>query len=554
MRRLTRKCFLTASVAAVAVAAGWMPANAATTCADLAALKIPASEIGLPSSGATISSAQIATVPADPATLAVTREYCKVLGAIQPVDPDAPPVNFEVNLPMQWNGKALQYGGGGSNGVLITGLNPLRDARADTPVPVARGFATWGTDSGHDNKKLSEPRAFALNDESLVNMAYAAYKKTHDVGVRVARAFYDRAPAKMYFFGGSEGGREALMMAQRFPNDFDGIVSVVPVAHYTGGNLMRAKLAALQTEGGWINPQKVALIRDAVNATCDKLDGLADGVIGAYEKCMSVFDVKTLRCPNGADTGDTCLSDAQIEADRLVHRPYIYPFPLKYGVTSFPGWNYGSEVQPGGMVDSVTGMEPPHFPITSDKTQSVAWANADGFVRYLFVRDAKFNSLTFTPEKFESRIREISEMFDTTNPDLSPFLTRGGKLILKGNGADYQRSVLQEISYYNAVVAKMGQERVDGFMRFYVTPGVNHPGNGVLSTGAAVPAKVDLLGALDGWVETGKAPDALTQVAQERQAPFRIAASRPMCRYPLTPRYSGEGDSNDASSFSCAKQ
>jgi feruloyl esterase len=154
----------------------------------------------------------------------------------------------------------VQYGGGGSNGVLISGMNPLRDARRDTPVPVARGFATWGTDSGHQNDKLPEPRAFALNDESLVNMAHAAYKKTHDVGIRLLRAFYDRAPAKMYFYGGSEGGREALMMAQRYPQDFDAIVSVVPVAYYTGGNLARAKLAPMQVDGGWINPAKVKMI------------------------------------------------------------------------------------------------------------------------------------------------------------------------------------------------------------------------------------------------------------------------------------------------------
>src|SRR6266550_4245649 len=243
-------------VAAMALIAAWAdPADAATSCADLATLKIAASDIGLPSNGATISSAQLQTVPADPLMPGVTREYCKVLGAIAPVDSDAPPVNFEVNLPTQWNGKALQYGGGGSNGTLITGLAALRDARRDTPVPVARGFATWGTDSGHQNAKLPEPQAFALNPESLVNMAYGAYKKTHDVGRRIAQAFYDRAPAKIYYYGGSEGGREALMMAQKFPADFDGIVSVVPVANYTGGNLMRAKLAQLQREG-WINPVK----------------------------------------------------------------------------------------------------------------------------------------------------------------------------------------------------------------------------------------------------------------------------------------------------------
>jgi Tannase and feruloyl esterase len=551
---LRLKTALVSSTAAILMAAAWSPANAAVNCTDLVSLKILASEIGLPSGGATIVSAQMATVPADPLNPSATREYCKVLGAVQPMDPNAPPVNFEVNLPADWNGKAVQYGGGGSNGVLITGLAPLRDARRDTPVPVARGFATWGTDSGHDNRKLSEPRAFALNDEALVNMAYASYKKTHDVGVRIATAFYGRAPSKTYFYGGSEGGREALVMAQRFPSDFDGVVSVVPVSNYTGSNLARARLAQLQRDGGWINPAKVKLIHNAVNAACDKLDALDDGVISAYEKCQSTFDVGTLRCPNGTDTGDTCLSDKQIEADRLVHRPYQYPFSLKNGVTAFPGWAYGSEVQPGGMVDTITGTEPPQFPITNAKTQSVAWINADSLVRYYFARDAEFNPFQFSPEKFAGRIKEISGMFDATDPDLSAFQARGGKLILKGNGADYQRSVLQEIDYYKSVVAKMGQDRADQFTRFYVTPGVNHPGNGVMRDGKAVPAKLDMLGVLDAWVDSGMAPDTLMQVSQQEQAPFKTIASRPMCRYPLSPRYDGHGDPSLAASFTCAKQ
>lgn len=547
---------LACSVAAIAlVSASGAPANAAVACADLASLKIAASDIGLPTTGATITSAQMQTVPADPAVpMSGTREYCKVLGAISPVDRNAPPIKFEVNLPAQWNGKAVQYGGGGSNGTLISGLNPLRDARRDTPVPVARGFATWGTDAGHQNETLAEERAFALNDESLINMAYGAYKKTHDVALRIVRAHYDRTPAKTYFYGGSEGGREALMMAQKFPQDFDAIVSVVPVAHYTGGNLSRAMLAPRQAEGGWINPEKVKTIHKAVTAACDSLDGLADGVISQYEKCLGVFDVGSLRCPNGADAGDACLSDAQIEADRAVHRPFVYPFPLKYGVTQFPGWNYGSEDQPGGMEQNITGKARPRFPVGSEADQAGGWLNADQFVRYLFVRDAKFNSLTFKPENFSARIREVSEMFDTTDPDLTPFLARGGKLILKGNGADYQRSVMQEISYYKSVVAKMGQSRADSFIRFYVTPGVNHGGEGVMSNGEPVPSDVDLLGALDMWADQGMAPGTLTQVTQERNAPFKVVASRPMCLYPLYPRYMGEGDPKDADSFTCAPQ
>jgi hypothetical protein len=344
------------------------------------------------------------------------------------------------------------------------------------------------------------------------------------------------------------------MMAQRFPTDFDGIVSVVPVANYTGGNLVRAKLGQLQRDGGWINPAKVKLILNAVNAACDTLDGLEDGVISAYEKCLSVFDAGTLRCPDGVDTGDSCLSDKQIEADRLVHRPYRYPFAMKNGVTAFPGWTYGSEVQPGGMVDTITGKEKPEFPIANEKVQSVAWVNADGFVRYFFARDPKLDPFQFSAEKFAGRIKEISEMFDTTDPDLSAFQARGGKLILKGNGADYQRSVLQEIDYYKSVVARMGQDRVDQFVRFYVTPGVNHPGNGVMRNGKAVPAKVDLLGVLDAWVDSGNAPANPMQVSQQEQAPFKTIASRPMCRYPLSPRYDGDGDPSEAGSFTCAKQ
>ncbi len=136
MSRFTSSLALAAAVGALGFAAS-SPAQAATSCADLANLKVAANEIGLPTSGATISSAQIQTVPADPTSPGATRDYCKVLGAIAPVDLNAPPVNFEVNLPMQWNGKAVQYGGGGSNGTLITGLGVLPATR--TPSFPSRG-------------------------------------------------------------------------------------------------------------------------------------------------------------------------------------------------------------------------------------------------------------------------------------------------------------------------------------------------------------------------------------------------------------------------------
>jgi Tannase and feruloyl esterase len=126
----------------------------------------------------------------------------------------------------------------------------------------------------------------------------------------------------------------------------------------------------------------------------------------------------------------------------------------------------------------------------------------------------------------------------------------GGQILNAGGAGDLHEKVV----YYKSVVARVGEERVNRFVRFFVTPGVNHAGNGLLSSGAAVPAKIDMLGALDSWVETGKAPDQLIQVTQERQAPFKVTAARPMCRYPLTPRYDGRGDPNEASSFACGSQ
>ena len=156
----------------------------------------------------------------------------------------------------------------------------------------------------------------------------------------------------------------------------------MPVANYTGGNLVRARLALLQKDGGWINPAKVKMIQKAVNAACDTLDGLADGVIGAYEKCKSVFDVgnAALRERRGYRRH---LPFRCANRGRQLRAPaFPYPFPLKNGVTSFPGWNYGSDDQPGGMEENITGKSPPRFPITSENEQSVAWVNADGFVRY----------------------------------------------------------------------------------------------------------------------------------------------------------------------------
>jgi len=315
-----------AALACVAVAAaGSAAAQGADKCAALAGTVIAKAQIGIPSGDAKIASAEAAAIAATMAAPEPTVSYCKVLGAIAPIDPAATPIQFQINLPAQWNARAVQYGGGGYNGVLITGLAPLRDSPPDLTPPLARGFMTYGTDSGHDGAKLPEIMAFALNDEALENFAHASYKKVRDVAVALAKTYYARAPEKIYFFGGSEGGREGLTMAQRYPADFDGIVSVVPVINWVGLQFSGTRTGLAQRDGGWISPAKVKVIHQAVLAACDKADGLADGIISRPDACLKSFDAKTLRCPDGKDSGETCLSDAQLKVAETIRMRFEFP-------------------------------------------------------------------------------------------------------------------------------------------------------------------------------------------------------------------------------------
>jgi hypothetical protein len=252
----------------VSVLAGLSPALCAAKAGgdDCTRLREPiaAASIGLPSSGATIDSAEfVAPSPLAPAALPfgplppylavapAAPAYCKVLGAIAPIDPAAPPIRFQVNLPTEWNGSSVQFGGGGFNGVLITGLGLPPLAPADRPSPLGRGFVTYGTDSGHQNAPGVPLQAFALNDEALTNFAYASYKKMRDVAVALMQRRYGRPPAKLYYVGFSEGGREGLTMAQRFPADYDGIFSGVPVINWVGLQAAGTRRSAVRRWLDW---------------------------------------------------------------------------------------------------------------------------------------------------------------------------------------------------------------------------------------------------------------------------------------------------------------
>lgn len=533
----------------------------AASCASLARHVIAPAATQLPSGKASITSAVL--TPASAATVnggafvPALPQFCKVSGTIASRDPAAQAINFQLNLPTAWNGKALQYGGGGFNGLLVTGLVPLRDAAPGDPLPIARGYATFGHDSGHQASAFAagEPGAFALNDEMLENFAFASYKKVKDVAADIMRAYYARPPQRMYYFGGSEGGREGLTMAQRFPADYDGIVSVVPVINWTGLFHAFVRNQVPQHED-WLQAEKAALVAKATSEACDALDGLADGVVNNYMGCQARVNLQPLRCPGGGDAGLHCLSDAELRLMRGIHSPYVFPFPIANGLTAYPQWLYGHEDSLDGpsalsMVRWVSGTAAPAAPPDAARN-STQWIYGSNWVRYAIARDKNYDVRRYRPEDFRDRVQKTSALMDSTNPDLSAFFARGGKLILRENAADRAQSALMGIQYHDALVARLGTAEVERSVRLYVSPGSTHSGNArAVAGGPAVPTMVDLLDPLDRWVNAGDAPaNALVQVVKAPLPPFAMQASRPMCRHPAYPHYIG-GDRAQASSYQC---
>ena len=522
----------------------------------LAGTAVPPEAIGLPSGAARIDTATFVRAaplavaergptPAATITPAVP-DHCRVLGRIAPLDPWAPDIHFQVNLPVAWNGRSVQYGGGGFNGVLITGLGLVPAAPYDRPAPLAQGYVTVGTDSGHQNQPGQPPQAFAMNDEALVNFAHASYKKVRDVSVALMARAYGRGPSKLYFVGSSEGGREGLTMAQRYPADFDGIVSRVPVIHWTGLQHVGLRDGRALMDGGWMDPSKVRRVHDAVLAACDAIDGLADGIVSDPVGCRARFDVGRLACTAAA--GPDCLSERQIAAVRTLGSPLVMPVPLAHGLREYPGRGPSGEGLPasgptGGWGAWWTGATAPALP--PQPSNGIGWYYGAGAIQYFYARDPKIDLRAYRAQDHAARVSEVSALMDSTNPDLSAFHARGGKLLILENMADYAQSPYAGIGYVESVVATLGQARTDTFLRLYTAPGVDHVGTGA-------PAHVDLLAAVVDWVERGRAPRELTLIEQSAKPPFATVRARPLCRWPEWPRYSA-GDPASAASFACVR-
>lgn len=568
--------------------------DAEKRCSGLAGMVIAPSRLGEPSSGAVVISAkfrdagEIHLPGPDAGPAYAVPDYCEVRIDIRPVDPKAPLIHSQINLPAAWNGKKLQFGGSGYNGFLQTGVQPSRNAPPNAELPLKRGYMTAGTDSGHQfdlpSAGAADPRgggagggsagddpravsarqyAFAANDEALRNFGYAAYKKTHDAAVALSVAFYGRPPSRSYYLGGSEGGREALVMAQRYPADYDGIISIDPVMNWTGLQTFGTFVGGQLQSGpdGWLG-SKVGLVGQVVRDACDSADGLADNVIGNPQQCLThvsaAFSRK--RCPSGSDEGPGCFSDAQLAVIKTAHEGYDFPFPLANGVTHYAGYFPGGEELPGSWSRWEAGTEKPTSTNPDSPNASRLYQLGSVYVRHFIARDPFYDPLRYDPARFKERVLEVSRIMDATDPDLRAFHARGGKLILREDLSDAGQGPRNGLEYRDAVARRVGAKATDAFFAAYVATGLPHTSGGIPpgSAGApayGIPGRIDLLDVLEDWVERGGKPaDALLLTLHETTAPYRVLASRPMCKYGAWSRFAGRPEQgNDGHRYSCVR-
>lgn len=506
--------------------------------------------------------------------------YATVEGSIMPVDPNGWPINFRVVLPASWSQRSIQQGGGGMNGSITANASPSL---------LNKGFASYGSDAGHQAQGMG-PRAaqstlptgptpgdaWSMNEEAVKNLAYMQMKKTHDAAMVIMQRVYGKKPMYNYYVGGSQGGREALTVAQRYPADYDGIIANVPIVNFS--TLMLApELIRIQEKPAenWVTPAKVKAITAEFLRQADGLDGINDGIINNYMAARAVFNVKDkygpkdpwakLRAgktdPNPNDTSvNAKLTDGQIKTMEFVYSPYSFATPLVNGVKSFGMWV--PSINPADM-GVIANMRYKGQEGATDKSPMHSHLGVAGVTGFL-MQDIKANPLDYTEGGvLNKRREEISKWMDATNPDLSAFYKRGGKMILTIGTADNLASDGAQLDYYQSVIDKMGQKKTDEFARMFVVPQGGHglagrsyrmngEGQPVASKNIPAPNGDDNIDLLTSWVEKKQAP-AKTLVIDEKG---KIGTNTNvkgylLCSYPNYPKYNG-GDVNMASSYSSA--
>jgi feruloyl esterase len=477
-------------------------------------------------------------------------KVCSVEGTL------APSISFQVLLPTEsWTQRYLQVGCGG-----LCGQITLRSGASDgCKVFNAGGFVMAATDMGHSGG-ITDDGSWGLDAQKRIDFAYRAQHLTSVAAKALLKAFYGQAQKYAYFNGCSDGGREALMEAMRFPDDFNGVIAGAPAMLFQVQNTLYHAWQAVANTGAngrvILLADRLPILHKAVIAACDALDAANDGLIANPAACT--FDVATISCAAGATDTSACLTPAEADVARKF---YDGPRDPRSGARLTAGQpQYGSELDWAGV----------YVANTADGALMSAQAALPA-IRYLAFEkpraDATLASFPFTVATLEA-LRPRHPFFDATNADLSAFQKSGGKLILWHGLADPHISPANTLSLHQAMIAQMGAQAVAGFERLYLLPGVAHCGNG------QGPSNLDLLTPMMAWVESGAAPDAVMTrsasqassfgapqfggktpagAAQGGMPPLPKSAlpdmTRPGYPYPVMARYKGTGDIHDASNW-----
>jgi pimeloyl-ACP methyl ester carboxylesterase len=504
-------------------------------------------------------------------------EHCQIDGKINPrtgVDGKPYAINFRLRLPTDWNGRFYMAGGGGINGVLI-----------DPVAQLKTGFATIGTDSGHDNKVHNDPAAggiasFGVDPQARIDFAFNAYDVVTRAGKSLTKQFYDTAAAYSYFEGCSEGGREALLMAQRYPEHYNGIVSGAPTLHLPLGPMAGIHttqlFAGLASRAGQTLPNgqpaigrsfsdlDLMLVRKSVLAACDALDGLVDGMVDNLAACTTVRVRPALlanQC-QGAKTAN-CLSADQIATLEKAYSGVVNS--RGQALYSDWAWDPGVSAQSDTATfsqnwrswwlgaDSATANNAVKLNFVAaiavlySSAPKLPFAVADNLqfsMDYNFDRDVEKIYTVSKAQAAPQYTQSAAQMYFTDSTDLTALRNKGGKLMVYHGGADSAISVNDTLRWYDAMGSKMGSTTPD-FARMFIVPGMNH------CRGGPATDRFDMLQPVVDWVEKGIAPDRVTAHAT-LPAYFNVGArSRPLCPHPQQSRYKGAGDVNDAANFVC---
>ncbi|HMD99354.1 MAG TPA: tannase/feruloyl esterase family alpha/beta hydrolase [Terriglobia bacterium] len=515
------------------------PGAAQQPCESLAKLSLPDTKITLAQSvaaGAFIPPPSPFPTPGGPPSYKDLPAFCRIVAEVAPTaDSD---IKIEVWMPASgWNGKYRGQGNGGFAGIIdYPGMG----------AAMRRGYATAGTDTGHSGFDA----AWALgHPEKVKDFGYRGIHEMTLKGKAIMHAFYGDNPRHSYFASCSDGGREALMEAQRFPEDYDGILAGAPANFWT-----RLLLGGMWTEeaitvdpASYIPAAKLPALSAAVLAACDAQDGLADGILDDPRQCH--FDPATLVCKE-ADS-NACLSAPQAAALKKI---YAGPHDSA-GHQLFPGYLPGGEEGPGGWGIWITGSAP---------GRSLMSFFGVGYFSEMVYEKADWDYKTFDVDAaLKLAEAKTAHALNATDPDLKPFQTHGGKLIVYHGWADAAIPAPNSINYYASVVAAMGQPDTDSFLRLFMVPGMQHctdgPGpNSFGQAGSPTPTPDDpdhnAYTALELWVEKGVAPSRIiaTKYVDDSNHAKGVKMTRPLCPYPQVAKYKGSGDTNDAANFVCA--